>query len=307
MTDTGTAQGMLRAFSDELANTVEQAGRSVVAVDARRHVAASGVVWSADGLIVTADHAIEREEGIEIRLPSGEMRVATLVGRDPGTDIAVLRVDAAGLTPARLPSDGAPRVGRLVLAVGRPGRGDLMATIGVVSAVVGPVRTWRHGRLDALIQTDVTLYPGCSGSALVDADGTVLGVNTSLLVRGVSTAVPSQTVSSVVKAIVAGGRVKRGYLGVSTQQVQLPDTLTGSAGLAAGGGLIVVGVEPGGPAERGGVAIGDIIVALGNVRVTDAEDLQGALGPDTVGKTLPVRVLRGGKPADVAVVIGERP
>jgi S1-C subfamily serine protease len=307
VTDTGSAQALLSRFSDELANTVEQAGRSVVSVDARGHVAASGLVWSADGVIVTADHVVERDEGIEVRLPTGEESPARLLGRDHGTDLAVLKVEASGLTPGRRPSEGAPKVGRLVLAVGRPGNGSLMATIGVVSAVTGPVRTWRHGRLEQLIQTDVTLYPGCSGSALVDADGSVLGMNTSLLVHGVSTAVPSQTIASVVTAILSGGRVKRGYLGVSTQQVPLPPALTSAAGLSAGGGLIVVSAEAGGPAEHGGLFIGDIIVAVGAARVADVDDLQAALGPESVGKSTAVRVLRGGQPTELAVVIGERP
>jgi S1-C subfamily serine protease len=307
VTDNSSNQSLLSRFSGELADAVENAGQSVVSVDARRHVAASGLVWSADGVIVTADHVVEADENIEVRLPSGNKLPARLLGRDQGTDIAVLKVDSAGLTPVRRPGEGAPKVGRLVLAVGRPGHGDLLATIGVVSAVTGPVRTWRHGRLDSLIQTDVTLYPGCSGSALVDADGTVLGMNTSLLVNGVSTAVPAQTIASVVTAILSGGRVKRGYLGVSTQQVSLPAALTNAAGLSAGSGLIVVSVEAGGPAERGGLVVGDIIVSLGVSRVTDADDLQGALGPETVGKSVAVRVLRGGKPSEVAVVVGERP
>ena len=297
---TGTS-GLLVQFSSELADAVELAARGSVTVHARRRMSATGIVWSNDGVIVTADHVVEQDEDITVTLPDGSTVPAKLLGRDPGSDVAVLKAAATGLVPAKPAAPG--RVGALVLAVGRPA-GDPMATIGVISAITGPVRSWRGGFIDSLLQTDVTMYPGFSGSALVDASGAVLGMNTSLLVRGVSVAVPTAVLDRVARAIQTQGHVKRGYLGISTQQVALPEALAQSVG--TNGALLVVGLESGGPADKAGVLIGDILVSLGGKAVADADELQRQLGPDTVGATVALRVLRGGAPHEVAVVVGER-
>jgi S1-C subfamily serine protease len=161
--------------------------------------------------------------------------------------------------------------------------------------------------LESLIQTDVILYPGFSGGPLVDAAGKVVGLNTSALTRGASAAVPADVMQRVIQALLTQGRVKRGYLGVSTQPVAIPPALASKLGAPQESGLLVVGVEPGGPAEKGGAIIGDVIVALAGQRIQDAEDLQALLGPDRVGAATPLRVIRGGEPKDLTIVIGERP
>lgn len=181
-----------------------------------------------------------------------------------------------------------------------------MASIGIISAITGPWRTWRGGMLEKLILTDVTLYPGFSGGALVDASGRVAGLNTSLLARGISAALPVDTLQRVVQAILTQGKVKRGYLGVSTQAVPLPAALSQGLGLSQKSGLLVISVEPGGPAEKGGLMLGDLLVGLGGRPVEDTDDLQTLLGGDRVGQATPVRVIRGGQVQDLNVTIGER-
>jgi len=297
-------QGLLARLSDELATAVETAGRSIVRVNGRRRQAASGLVWAADGLIVTADHVIEREEDLTVGLADGQEAKATIVGRDPGTDLAVLKAEASGLQPIG-PADGV-KVGSIVLAVGRPGE-IVSATLGVVSAVGGQVRTMRGGQLDGFIRTDAVLYPGYSGGALIDTSGRAVGLSTSHFGQGAGFAIRIGTVQRVAEALRTGGRVKRGYLGVSSQPVALPAAIREQLGLAQESGLLLVGVEPGGPAEQGGLLIGDLLIALAGDPIRDTDDLQRALGSDRVGQSIPARVVRGGQAADLTLTIGERP
>lgn len=307
MTQTEGEKGFLVGFSNDLAGAVARAGEYVVRVNGRRRQAASGILWSQDGVVVTADHVLEADEGITVGLPDGREVPAQLVGRDPGTDLALLRVQAPGLAGADLADPSSIKVGNLVLAVGRPGEGEPMASIGIISAVTGPWRTWRGGMLEKLIHTDVTLYPGFSGGALVDAAGRVAGLNTSLLARGISAALPVDTVQRVAQAILTQGRVKRGYLGVGTQPVPIPAGLAQGTGLTQKTGLLVVSVEQGGPADKAGLMLGDLLVALAGNRVEDADDLQAQLGGDRVGQATPIRIVRGGQTKELTVTIGERP
>lgn len=306
MADTDASRGLLVGFSNDLADAVARAGEYVVRVNGRRRQSASGILWSQDGVVVTADHVLEADEGISVTMQDGRDAQAQLVGRDPSTDLALLRVQASGLKGAEMAEASSVKVGNLVLAVARPGDGEPMATIGIVSAITGPWRTWRGGMLERLIQTDVTLYPGFSGGALVDASGRVAGMNTSLLARGISAALPVDTIQRVAQAILTQGRVKRGYMGVSTQSVAIPQGLGQSLGLAQQAGLLVVGVEPGGPAEKGGIMLGDLLIGLAGQAIENADELQAHLGSDRVGQSLQVRVIRGGQPRDLTVTVGER-
>lgn len=302
----GSDPTVLSTLSDQLANAVERAGQSVVRVEARRGRAGSGVAWSADGLILTADHVLERDEDLVIGLPDGRRSSARIVGRDPGTDLALLRVEGAALTPAEQAS--APRVGQLVLVVARPDR-SLATSLGVVGALGGPVRTWRGGRLASFISTDAIFYPGYSGGPLVDVSGRMLGLATSRFGRGqgAGLAIPLESVKQSAEALLSHGRIRRGYLGISSQPVALPAGLRGAAGLEQETGLLIVGVESGGPAERGGLLVGDILVTLGGEVVGDTDDLRDLLGPERLGQTVPTRVIRGGQPHDLSLTVGERP
>lgn len=293
----------LKTLSDELAALVQTAGESVVRVSARPRLGASGIVWSAEGVIVTADHVIAREDRIQVGLPGGRTVAAQLVGRDPYLDIAVLRVDAESLKPAPTGRLEDIRVGHLVLAVARPSQ-DVRATLGIISAVGTGWRTVMGGQLDRYLQTDVVMYPGFSGGALVAANGLVIGLNSSGLARGVSIAVPAETLARVVETILAHGRVRRAYLGIVSQPVRLPDAARSQVGQTVG--LIVVSVQEGGPADRAGIMVGDVIVAVDGQPVNHPDDLLAHLTADRIGQPLPLSVLRGGQPVEIVVIPAER-
>lgn len=301
----------LNALSDTLANAVERAGHSIVTVAARPRQSASGILWRTDGgeiIIVTADHVVERDDDITIGFADGRDAKAQLIGRDPSTDLAALRIAASDLGADATPIEAAgdARVGHLVLAIGRPGASGLRASMGVVSAVDGPRRSWRGGEIEGIIYADLTLYPGFSGGPLVNLAGQVVGLNSSRLTRESSTAIPVATVKRVVGSLLTHGRIKRGYLGVGTQQLPLPAALAQKAGVSQESALLVVSVEDGSPADQGGLLIGDIIVALGGQPVYDAQTLRGQLGGDRVGQPLAIKVIRGGEPQEVTVTVGDR-
>lgn len=291
-------------LSNALASAVEAAGPSIVRVKARRRLPASGVGWSSDGVIVTAHHVVEVEDNIAVGLADGSEVTATLVGRDPTTDIAVLRARGARLTPPTWASAQTLRVGHLALALGRPGK-TVMATLGIISALSQGWRTPAGGQLDYYLQTDAVMYPGFSGGPLVDTAGRFVGINSSALLRGISLAIPTDTLRRVVEALLAHGRVRRGYLGVGAQVARLPGGLAQQVGQETG--LLLGSVEPGSPAERGGLFMGDTIIALDGQPVRHLDDLLALLGGERVGQSVPVRIVRGGQVHEVRVVIGEQP
>lgn len=293
----------LTSLSEALAAAVEAAEPAVVRVEARRRLPASGIVWSADGLIVTAHHVVEQDDNIRVGLPDGQTAPASLIGRDPATDLALLRTKARDLAAGAWAAAETLRVGHLVLALGRPGQ-TVMATLGIVSALKRDWRTPAGGHFDHYLQTDALMYPGFSGGPLVDATGRIVGLNSSALLRGISLAVPAATVRRVADALLAHGRVKRGYLGVSAQAVRLPASLAAQLGQETG--LLLGSVEPGSPAERGGLFMGDTIVALAGHPVRHLDDLLALLSSDRVGQSVPVRIVRGGQIMEIGVVIGEQ-
>jgi S1-C subfamily serine protease len=313
----------LQQFSDGLAAAVEKAAQSSVTVDSRRRSPATGIVWSADGEILTADHVLAMDfvkrlekrpgldhpmemppapagdEKVNVTLPDGREFAARILGRDPASDLALLKIDAQGLTVPEFVEE--LKVGHLVLAVGRPD--GVQATLGSVVAKGGPVRG-RFRSLEAFVQTDVTMYPGFSGGPLVDASGRVAGLNSSALARGASLAIPVSALRAVADALRKDGHVKRGYLGVTTQPVRLAEDMAKK--LNHDTGLMLIGAEKDGPAARAGLLQGDVLVKLGDTALTDIEDLQAALGPGTVGKALTAQVVRGGELKDVKVTVGTR-
>jgi S1-C subfamily serine protease len=301
----------LIALSIELAATAERAGRSVVAVNARWRNSSSGVIWR-NGVIVTADHTIRREEEIRVTLPDGRTASAELAGRDPGTDLAVLKVDAAdGPVAPKLASDSV-KTGNLVLAIGRSEQTGVSAAMGVVSNVSGPWHTWRGGKLDRFLRLDVGLYPGVSGGAVVDVEGKLIGIATAGLSRSSLLAIPATTIDRVTDELLRQGHIARGYLGVGLQPIAVPEHLrtklklpSGSKGDAAG--LIVLSVEPEGPAGQAGVVIGDILVALDGRPVSGTDDVQEFLSGEYVGKPLKASLVRGGESMERTITIGERP
>lgn len=294
----------LRTVSNDLADTVAAAGASVLRVDGRHRVAATGVAWTADGVIVTASHVLERDDSIEVGLPDGESVTATLAGRDPTTDLAVLRADTDGLEPLGRSDLADTRVGNLVLALGRPGK-TVMATLGIVSAIGDAWRTRAGGGIDRYLQPDVAMPPGFSGGPLVDSAGRILGLTSSGLLRGITVAVPVSTLERVVDTLLQHGQVRRGYLGVGAQIARLPEELARE--LDQETGLLIVSVEPGSPADKAGLVLGDTLVTLDGAPVGQLDDLLGALADEAVGKTMDARIVRGGSLQQVAVSIGDRP
>jgi S1-C subfamily serine protease len=286
----------LSNFSTNVADLVEQAGQFAVAIEARHRIGSSGFLWK-PGVIVTSEHAIRRDDDIPVILPNGNRASAALAGRDPDTDIAVLRVEGVSAPP--LTTVPPLRTGEIVLAVGRHAPG-VLAVMGIVSTAAGPWKTWRGGHVDSLLRLDLGAYPRSSGSAVIDAQGRFAGMLTTGLTRTAPVAIPAATIDRVAAELLARGRIARGYLGVGLQTIPLP------ADYNRRSGVMVLSVEPNGPAENGGVLLGDVIVEIGAQPVADTDDVQIALR-GFIGKELPVVVFRGGRRTEIRVTVGERP
>lgn len=296
----------LHAFSDALANAVAALAPSVVAIHARRRIPASGIVWRA-GYVVATDHTIRRERDITVTLNDGRQVAATLVGRDASTDLALLKLADESVPAARrAPIHESARPGHIVLAVGRPGSA-ITATLGTIHATGGEWRTWQGGQMSELIRVDMSVHDGFSGSALMDSAGRVLGINSSILTRGAPATIPAATIDRVVDQLLSGGRVPRGWLGVGTQPVRLPEKVRADAGLTQEVGLLLVNIASNSPAEAAGLFVGDTLISLAHTPTREAEDVLAILGPDTVGKTLTARIIRAGAVLEIPVVIGESP
>lgn len=293
-----SAGGELWRFSQGLADAVAHAGSSVVQVDARPRMAASGVVWSADGVIVAADHTLERERDIVVGLPGGERVAATLLGRDPGTDLAALRVAAGALVPAVWADAESARVGHLALAVGRTW-GEVRAHLTLLSDLRPGWNNAFGRRIERYLQADCGIFRGFSGSLLVDVAGRALGLNTSGLLRGRALAVPGETIRRVVAALLEHGSVQRGHLGVGLAPARLPDGAGGEARV----GLVVLGVEAGGPAEKAGVLIGDVLTALDGQPASGLAGLHALLYERRAGDEVLLALLRGGEPRELRIML----
>lgn len=290
-------------FSNSLADAVARAGQSVVGIAEGGRHGVSGTVWR-DGVILTAEHTIRRRDEVTVILPNGGKSTGKVVGRDPGRDVAVVRVDAGTGSPAQIADDSRVRVGHVVFAVGRRVESGLNATYGVISAIGDAWRTWQGELVDRHLRLDLLPYPGFSGGPLIDAQGHVLGINTSDPRGGVLT-IPSSTLEKVVPQLLDQGSIARGYLGTGLQPVALPQAAK-EAG-ANKNGLLVVMVAEGGPAERAGLLVGDILVAIDGKPISATTDLLPALDAEKINKAVKVSLLRGGKAMDAEIVVRERP
>lgn len=291
------------SVSKAAASVVAQASQSVVRVDARRRHPASGIVWSADGLILTAHHAVRRDDNISVGLADGRELPATLVGRDPSTDLALLRVEATGLTAVEWRDEESLGVGELVLALGRPGQ-NVQASLGVISALGGAWRSMGGGKVSHYIRPDLVMYPGFSGGPLIDGAGKVIGLATSALSREGGIALSAATVKPVVETLLTHGRMRRGYLGVGVQPAKLPASVVES--LERETGVLLNSIEADSPATAAGLLVGDILVGLDGEAVERPEDLTLLLQGSQVGQTVNAQVVRGGTLIELAVTVGER-
>jgi S1-C subfamily serine protease len=296
----------LAALSDQLADAVAQAGAATVAVHGRPRLASSGVHWR-DGIVVTTEGTIRREDGITVTLPDGGSVPASLAGRDRGTDLAVLKIPAGRLPVAKKGDPAALRPGHLVLALARLDELGARAAFGAVSAVGGRWRCWKGGEIDRLVQSDLVIYPGFGGGPLVDAAGAVHGLNSGGLSRSLATTIPAGTVDRVLDQLLQRGYVSRGWIGAAMQPVRFNPAAQKRLGLAAEGGLVIIAVEPDAPGAAAGLLVGDVIVSVNGGAVDDPAQVVEALSGDVVGKSLRLDLVRGGQRATADVLVGERP
>ena len=298
----------LVSFSNELASLVEGAAASVVAVHGRPRFNSSGVHWS-PGVVVTAEHTVRQDENIFVTAGDGKKLAAEVAGRDPGTDLAVLRVAdlviQTAIPTAIKSDDSGHRPGNLIVVAGR-NKDSANAGLGVISSVGGPSQTWRGGKLDQVIRLDLELHPVAAGGAVVDATGKLIGIATPVLSRVAVFAVPNATIERVVKALMEHGRIPQGYLGAGLQPIRLPQHLIEGLGLAAAGGLMTVSVDQDAPAGKAGLTIGDVLLEL-NGQLIDRPEAVRPLLAEAVGKTISARILRGGKLVSLEIAVTERP
>lgn len=292
---------LLAELSNQMADVVNVVARSVVQVRSRRWRPAAGVVCSAERILVS-DHAIELEEDLTVRV-NGRTASATLAGRDPSTDLAVLHV--AGLdAPPVAPSTATARVGQMAVAVGRSWSGGVVAALGMISSVGGPWRTGRGPAVEQVFRTDITPYPGFTGGAVVAPDGSVIGIGAGILLRGLNLVIPAPVAWSVADMLTRHGRMRRAFLGVGGQPVRLPESQrVGDRDR----GILVVSVSDNSPAHRDGLMVGDVLVSFNGHAVEDPETLLSLLTGELIGRAAPVEILRGGSARTIAVTLTERP
>ena len=288
---------LLGELSSALAGVVETVGPSVVRVDDGTRLTATGVVWSGDGVIVTTSHGVERDEDLAVETGEGKRYPAELVGRDPDTDLAVLRVKNGSLKPVQRAAAEDVKIGQIVLALGRPGNSGLQATIGIIGA---RLESQTGGQAGYILNTDAVLYPGFSGGPLVDVSGGVVGLNNLMFGRGRGVAIGTPVVATVAGALLSHGKVSRGYLGVRTQSVAIP----GSLKLKQQYGALIIGVESGSPAENGGLMLGDVILGIDERAVDGVDDLRMILRGLPAGQSAKLPILRGGTTTELQVTLG---
>jgi S1-C subfamily serine protease len=293
-------------LSNALAQATDRAAASVVAVHTERRGSSSGVVWRS-GVVVTSEHALRRDEEIQVTLPDGRVAAATLAGRDPSTDIAVLKCAEAGNAVPEFGDASTLRPGSLTLVVGRTRASGPIAALGVVSLVVPDRRTWTGASLTPYIRLDVGLQPTAVGGAVIDASGNVVGLATPRFARFGAIAVPASAIDKIADTLLQKGRIPRGYLGVGLQPVRLPEALREKLQWHGKTAVVVMDVHPDGAADKAGIVIGDILISLAGQPVTGLEDIQSHLAGDSIGKTLPLKYVRGGSIQEGNIVVAERP
>jgi S1-C subfamily serine protease len=292
---------LLASLSAELVTIVNNAAPHVVGVSTRSHRGASGLAIGGD-LVLTADHAIQHDRDITVA-SDGKRLEAAVLGRDPATDLAVLR--ASGLTAGELPAASPPPAGSLVLSVSRTSSGTVSTGLGVITSVGGPLRTSTGVVLPAVIRTDAALRPGTAGGALVDAAGAFVGLTTPGLLRGLPVAIPIQEALVVARRLADREPLGRAYLGLNVQPVRLAAPQREL--VEEGRGLLVFGVAGGGAAERAGILVGDLLIRFNGREILDAAALQDGLAAVSPGSAIGVTLLRGAARQDLTVTVGERP
>jgi S1-C subfamily serine protease len=309
-----TNDDLLDAYSRAVVGAADRVGPAVVKIDveapsrARRQEGAtgsgSGFVFAPDGLVLTNSHVVSGAHTIRVTLQDGRVLIADLVGDDPDTDLAVVRITADHLVAAELGDSSRLRPGQLVIAIGNPFGFQHTVTAGVVSALGRALRARTVRLMENLIQTDAALNPGNSGGPLVTSDGVVVGVNTAVILggQGIAFAVPINTARIVISSLLKNGRVRRSHLGIAAQDAALPRALARELGLTQERAVTVRSVTPSSPADRAGLQSGDLILDLSRVPVTGVDDLHRLLTDERIGQRLPLRILRHGVVQDLWIV-----
>lgn len=295
----------LSQLSNDLASAVEQASASVVTVHGRPRIPSSGVVWK-PGLVLTADAALRREEELKVTLPDGSTVPAELKGRDAATDLALLACETGNAVPANFQA-GSLKPGQIVLAIGRTEDTGPIATMGIISGVSGEWQTWRGGKLDEFARLDISVYPSSAGGAVADSSGNIIGIVAAGLSRSSVLAITAATILRVAEPLSSKGRLARGYLGISLQPVAVPQAVKQEFHLTQETSIIALSVEENSPAAHAGMLIGDVVLSLGGREINGAEALHAVLDPGSVGKQLPLQILRGGTLQQLTVTVAERP
>jgi S1-C subfamily serine protease len=294
------------AISNALAEATEKAAAHTVAVHAEPRGSSSGVIWR-PGLIVMAEHALRRDEEIQVTLPDGKVAEAKLLGRDPSTDVALLKCEAASGAPGTFADAAGIKPGQLALVVGRTRVSGPVAALGCVSLVTGERRIWGGAAIAPYVRLDVALQRTAVGGAVVEASGKIAGMATPKFAPGGALALPAATINRVVDALLAKGHIPRGYLGVGLQPIRLPENLREALQRKEKTAAIVLEVEPNGPAHKAGVLIGDILIGINGKPVMRLEDVHAHLHGEQIGKALSAEFLRGGERRETSLVVGERP
>jgi S1-C subfamily serine protease len=296
--------GVWSGLSKSITETIEAVQDSIVTVHGGGRSTSSGVVWR-PGVVVTVRQGLRRSDSLQVA-HRGEPFAATLAGTDPGTDLAVLRIDPGATKPATTSNAPSVHVGELVLAVGRSSLGDISASSGIVARLGSAWRTWRGGQMDRLIRPDLQLYVGQSGSALVNEGRQVLGINSSALARSAVITVPAATIDRVVDAILERGHVPRPFLGAAMQAVPVPEAQRAHFGEGVDEALLVLHVEPNAPAASGGILVGDLLLSVDGHAVHNVHEVQHRLSSLKVGDPVVIGVVRGGVKMDLKVVLADR-
>lgn len=293
----------LANFSQDLANAVESAGASVIAVLDGGRSGVGGTVWRF-GIAVTIAHTIRNLDEVAVVLPSGTQAKAAVTARDPGTDLAILNVPP-DIHPAPTADDAGARSGELALAVSRRGNEGLAAAYGIVSSIGGPWRTWTGARIDRWLRLDIHPFPGFSGGPIIDASGQALGIATSGPGRSAAV-IPTSTVNRVVDQLIKHGRPMRGYIGVGLQPVTFPEDAWQTLGVTSGRGLLITAIAPGSSAEEAQLTLGDVIVTVDSNPIRSGMGLHWLLDAETIGKSITLGIIRGGKLINIAVTVREK-
>jgi S1-C subfamily serine protease len=292
-------------LSNALARETDRAAASIVAIHTEARGSSSGVVWR-KGTLVTAEHALRRDEEIQVTLPDGRIVPATLAGRDASTDLAVIKCAEAVSPVAEISDASTIKPGALVLVVGRTRASGPVAALGTVSLVATERRTWIGAPLSPYVRLDVGLQPTAVGGAAIDAYGRVIGIATPRFARFGAIAVPASTVNRVVDALLQKGHIPHGYLGVGLHPIRLPEALRQTWQRNEKTAAMVVEVEPDGPADKAGIMIGDLLISFGSQAISRVEDVHKLLTADAIGKSIKIKYIRGGAAFETSIVVGER-